>query len=133
VLKEARTEKLVVMAGPVLAEEGREFHGRDDQGRTKVRIPTAYWKVVVARAGNRLETFAFVLEQDLSRTQFTEGVEFAAGAWSTSMEALDTLEEMVRFFRFDRVLHDSDQIAAPDGEAVREITGIQVRGAGQAL
>ena len=68
VLKQARTERYCLFAGPVLKDDDPEFTGVDDLGGVKIRIPRRYWKVVVARDGDALKTFAFVLAQDLSAT-----------------------------------------------------------------
>ncbi|MBX9700283.1 MAG: DNA/RNA non-specific endonuclease, partial [Acetobacteraceae bacterium] len=63
---QGRRETYCILAGPVLDPQDRVFQGEDDAGRRiAVRIPRRYWKVVVARADDRLQAFGFVLDQDL--------------------------------------------------------------------
>lgn len=66
----AKSERLVVFAGPVLDPGDTEFRGEDNDGETRVQIPSAYWKIVVARKGSGIEVFPFILEQDLTDTPF---------------------------------------------------------------
>ena len=67
VMAEAEDQRLCVFAGPVLSEEDETFVGRAEGGGTlRVKVPSRYWKVVVARRGRGVIAFGFVLEQDLS-------------------------------------------------------------------
>jgi endonuclease G len=68
VLKEAADERLCVFAGPVLSPDDEVFVGRGT-GRgeqLRARIPSRYWKVVVARTADGFAAYGFMLEQDLS-------------------------------------------------------------------
>lgn len=68
VLKEAAEERLCVFAGPVLSPDDEVFVGRGT-GRgeqLRARIPSRYWKVVVARTVDGFAAYGFMLEQDLS-------------------------------------------------------------------
>lgn len=67
VLSEAASERLCVLAGPVLDTADEVFVGAGD-GRTVIRakIPKRYWKLLVARDEDGLAAYGFVLEQDLS-------------------------------------------------------------------
>jgi tripartite-type tricarboxylate transporter receptor subunit TctC len=56
VLKQAKTERYCLFAGPVLKDDDPEFVGVDDLGGIKIRIPRKYWKVIVARDGDSLKT-----------------------------------------------------------------------------
>lgn len=116
VLDQAKSEKLCVLAGPVLDSEDPFFSGVDDDGAIRVRIPRRYWKIVVARKGDRLQAFAFVLEQDLTDVSF----EFAVGQkWRERMTTLPALERDLGIVRFAPALHEADQAETDGGEALR--------------
>lgn len=105
----ADDDKLVVFAGPVLAEDDPIFTGVDDEGAVRVRIPVRYWKVVVARAEDELRSFAFLLEQDLSDVPLEFQVdEF----WRERMLAVSDLEEALQILRFPDAVHAADQFGA---------------------
>jgi endonuclease G len=109
VLKQAKAEQLCVFAGPVLDPNDQSFRGKDEQGEILVQIPSRYWKVVVARSGAELQTFAFLLEQDLSDVP----LEFAVdAAWRQRMVSVTDLEEIVGQLDFPEALHESDQFQA---------------------
>ena len=42
------------------------FTGVDNDGMVRIQIPSRYWKIVIVKNGDHLESFAFMLEQDLS-------------------------------------------------------------------
>ena len=66
--------------------------GVDDDRDRDIAIPRQFWKIVVARRDNALQTFAFLLDQDLSDTKF----EFAVDKeWRTRMISLAELEQLV--------------------------------------
>jgi hypothetical protein len=76
----------------------------------------------VARSDDALQTFAFLLDQDLSDTDF----EFAVDReWRTRMISVRDLEQLVGAATFPLQLHESDQIDASGGEAIRAETGIE--------
>ncbi len=115
-----KTEKLCVFAGPVLDPADREFLGYDAQGnvKIKVKIPRRFWKVVVARAGNKLQAFGFLLEQDLKKVP----LEFSVSEpWKKKMISLAKLEEEThKLFTFSAALKKADQFNATVGnEMVR--------------
>jgi endonuclease G, mitochondrial len=71
VFSEAASERLCVFAGAVLDPKDEVFMGVGDGGVTlRARIPTRYWKVIVARVADGLAAFGFVLEQNLSAVDF---------------------------------------------------------------
>jgi endonuclease G, mitochondrial len=73
VLKQAASERLAVFAGPVLSSGDPRFLGRmGGTLRTLVQIPTRFWKVIVARTGDGIGVYGFVLEQDLSEVDTRE-------------------------------------------------------------
>jgi endonuclease G, mitochondrial len=122
VLEQADTERYAVFAGPVLRDDDPIFRGVDDVGPVRVAIPRQFWKIVVARTGDGLATFAFLLDQDLTHTE----LEFAVDApWRSRMVSIPDLESLVAAITFPAELHESDQIDAGGGEAVRTRAGIE--------
>ena len=123
VLEQAETERYSVFAGPVFRGDDRFFRGVDDAGSVRVAIPRQFWKVVVARSAKKLQTFAFVLDQDLSGTEL-EGLEFTVDEpWRERMIAVKDLDNLIPEIEFPKQLLDSDQINAEPGEAVRASGG----------
>jgi endonuclease G, mitochondrial len=119
VLKQAATETYCLFAGPVFAKDDPIFVGVDDDGTVTVPIPRKFWKIVVARKGDELQTFAFILEQDLSDTDFGD-LEFAVDeTWRERMISVADLDKLIPELSFASELKDSDQIDADPGEAVR--------------
>jgi endonuclease G len=122
VLEQAKTERYCLFAGPVFGADDPLFRGVDDEATVQVAIPRKFWKIVVAHDGDQLQTFAFVLDQDLSHTD----LEFAVDAeWRTRMHSIPDLEQRVGLLKFPQELHDSDQIDADGGEALRATTGVE--------
>jgi endonuclease G, mitochondrial len=121
ILDQAETERYSLFAGPVLRPDDPLFRGVDDHGSVRVAIPRQFWKIVVARSGDRLQAFAFVLDQDLSDTD----LEFAVDReWRSRMISVPALEPLVALITFPVELHESDQIAG-GGQAVRAEAGIE--------
>jgi len=90
VQKETKAEKAILFAGPVLAEDDPLFEGRDEDGKLVIRVPRAFWKIVVVKGTNGPEAYGFVLEQDLS------ALEFAVPAqWRQYMKSIEEIEEML--------------------------------------
>jgi endonuclease G, mitochondrial len=122
VLKQAKTERYSLFAGPVFRTDDRLFLGADDAGPARVPIPRQFWKIVVARTDDELQTFAFILDQDLSDTDFesVEALEFAVDkVWRERMIAVKDLDKLLPALEFPKQLFASDQIDADPGEAVR--------------
>jgi DNA/RNA endonuclease G (NUC1) len=122
ILDQARTERYSVVAGPVLRANDRIFRGVDDDGSVRVGIPRQFWKIVVARSGAALESFAFLLDQDLSDTDLELAVD---KEWRSRMVSVPHLEQIVEAIAFPRELHDSDQFDADDGAAIRARAGLE--------
>lgn len=131
VLKQAAAERYCLFAGPVFTPNDTPFNGLDDAGSVSVPIPKQFWKVVVARKDDKLQTFAFLLDQDLSHVDFealggSEALEFMVNEeWRHRMVSIPHLQQLVGAATFAKKLHDSDQIDAPAGEAIRATTGIE--------
>jgi endonuclease G len=126
ILKQSATERYCVFAGPVFGEDDPGFHGVDDSGPVIVAIPRQFWKIVVAGSAGELQTFAFLLDQDLSDTEFELTID---KEWRTRMVSVSDLEKAVPI-TFPKQLHQSDQIDASPGEALRADTGIETTGPG---
>lgn len=122
VLKQAKTEKLSLFAGPVLAQNDRSFMGFDTEGAIAVQIPRAFWKVVIANGNQGLQTFGFLLRQDLSDVDF----EFAVSSrWERFMLPIAELEAKLQV-RFPKAVHDADQAHLASGSALRASSGIEL-------
>ncbi len=118
-------ERYVVIAGPILDADDPPFSGFDDQGRVSVPIPRRFWKLVVARRGSHLRSFAFLLDQDLGGVE----LEFAVGAdWRAHMISVAGLEREIGLITFPPEIHQADQFDADAGEAVRATAGIERMG-----
>jgi endonuclease G, mitochondrial len=123
VFEQAEAEQYTIFAGPVLDPTDQSFRGKDNRGEVLVQIPAKYWKVIVARKGNELQSFAFLLEQDLS----TVPLEFQVdAAWQQRMISIPALEVLVRHFRFPQIIHDTDQAQAEHGEALRTAHALEL-------
>jgi endonuclease G len=67
VLSEAASERLCVLAGPVLDPADDCFVGIGEGGTVlRAKVPKRFWKVIVARVPSGLAAYGFVLEQDLA-------------------------------------------------------------------
>jgi DNA/RNA endonuclease G (NUC1) len=122
ILKQAKTEKLSLFAGPVLAQNDPTFMGFDAGGAVAVQIPRAFWKIVIAGGPQGLQTFGFLLRQDLSDVDF----EFAAGTrWKRFMLPIAELEAKLEV-RFPKAVHDADQAHQASGAAFRAGSGIEL-------
>lgn len=66
IARQSDTEKICMLAGPVLADEDKFFTGIDNNGEAKIQIPSKYWKIIVVNGINGPETYGFMLEQDLT-------------------------------------------------------------------
>jgi len=116
VLAQGSSQRLSVFAGPVLADDDPWFTGVDAAGAVRVRIPQAYWKVVVAPDGDGLCAFGFLLEQDLAGADM-ERLDFEP-KWASSMRALTDLEARIGRLTFPEVLHAADRHGTRIAEAV---------------
>jgi endonuclease G len=113
--REARTEKLVVFAGPIFAEDDPVFDGRDLGGPARIRIPRRYWKIVVAKGDSGPQVYGFTLTQDLS------AIEFAVPAnWRRHMERVSVIEKSLRGLVSLAWLKRRDQFDTVRGRHVHE-------------
>lgn len=112
VLAQAASERLCVFAGPVLDPDDDTFLGRDaPRSRIRVKIPSRFWKVVVARVEDGLAAFAVMLEQNLSKMPKAppEGEEFVMpDEFLKSVVPLKDVEDWTGL-TFAPALHQADQ------------------------
>ena len=110
-----------MFAGPVFARHDRLFHGSGDNGPITVKIPRRYWKVVVARNRNRLESFAFVLKQSMRGVRFRE-FDVRDQRLKDAMISISGLEVLLQnSIKFPRAVHNADQIDTQRGREIREL------------
>ncbi len=121
VLAAAATERLTVLAGPVLKGEDQVFVGVGPGGAAiRARVPSSFWKVIVARSADGLAAFGFVLEQDLDDVQWEEFV--VPDNFLPMLSSLETIQDLTGL-AFGQALLDADQYGS---EAAIELV---VRGA----
>lgn len=112
VLRQARTERYCVFSGPLLLADDPVFHGINNDKPIEVQIPRAYWKIIVARTPEgELQTFSFLLTQDLSRVAFEFDV---AEEFVPFRISVQELEERTINIVFPRILKDADQFSELD-------------------
>lgn len=125
VLGQAATEKLCVFSAPVLSDQDQNFRGVDDDGYLWVPIPSQYWKVIVAERDGAIESYGFVLEQDLDGVDWEYAV---APEWVPLMRPIAEIETMAGI-DFPEVVRRGDQARTAHGEAVRRSMGVGVSSA----
>jgi len=121
ILRQARAERYCLFSGPLLLAEDPLFRGINNGQPIAVQIPRAYWKIVVAQTETgELQTFSFLLTQNLERVAFEFDVEEEFVPFRISV---DELEKRTINIVFPRVLKDSDQFASlPDGLEILNIS-----------
>ena len=126
VAKEASQGRLTIFAGPVLADGDRLFSGVDQAGPVKVQIPAQFWKVIVAVSNGQLQSFGFVLRQDLANVP----LEFAvSGKWLSHMVPIAELEKLVGLVTFPDAVRRADQARTARGGAMRSDMGVELAAA----
>jgi endonuclease G len=120
--KQAKAERLSILAGPLLADDDKLFDGKDDFGPIQVKIPREYWKVVLANDGGNLAAYAFILQQDLRDIP----EEFLVTAtWKPYLVSIAHLEEQVATFTFAPELHAADR-SSTDGHELARAIGVEI-------
>ncbi len=127
VLKQVKGSRYSLFAGPLLSEKDRRFEGKGESGVLKLQIPSRYWKVVVAEDNGKLETFAFLLEQDLGDVAL-ERFEPDQN-WVAHMISIADLEKEVDILKFPEVVGAADQHATSLGEELMKAAKIKKYGA----
>ncbi len=131
VLSEAANERLCVFAGPVLADDDQIFSGVGEAGSTiSARIPTRFWKVIVARVDEGMAAFGFVLEQDLSGVaweEFTVPAEFAPAL--CDLRDIEAMTGVV----FDQSIRGADQFNRERGQEIAMRANVKKRAKPQGI
>lgn len=120
--KQAKTERLSILAGPILGDDDRFFEGRDDFGPIKIQIPREFWKIVLANDNGKLAAYAFILQQDL------RGVpeEFRLTAtWRPYLVSLAHLQGRLTGVLFGKELHAADK-SRHGGHEVAQAIGAEI-------
>lgn len=126
VLASAATERLCVFAGPVLRASDDVFVGVGDGKQVlRTKIPSSFWKVIVARVEDGVAAFGFVLDQDLSDVQWEEFV--VPENFEPSMRRIAEIGELSGI-EFPQVVLDADQFDLVRG-AELVARGVARRGA----
>lgn len=122
VFKAAASERLCQFAGPVLSRNDTVFMGRAPGGeRIRVKIPSRYWKLIVANGLDGPMSYAFLLEQDLDDVAFEE---FVAAEFKPFMISIADLQELVDL-EFPHIVQDSDQFGLAESEELAFRAGIK--------
>lgn len=123
VQRESKSEKLIVFAGPIFAQDDPVFEGRDERGPARIRIPRRYWKIVVANGDSGAQAYGFTLTQDLS------AIEFAVPAdWKRHMERVSAIEKSLQGLVSLAWLKRRDQFDTVHGRRVHESLTIERTG-----
>jgi endonuclease G len=113
VLTSAASERYCLFAGPVLDDKDDVFLGRaGGRARVRVKIPARYWKVIVVRTEDRVASYGFVLEQDLSDVTFEEFI--VPEKFARFMEPLKEIQKKAGI-EFPDVVLDADQHGTDEG------------------
>lgn len=123
ILRQAKGEKIVIFAGPVFDDEkDKPFTGVDEDGEELiVKIPSRYWKIVVADGQDGLEAYGFMLKQDLRSVVWEFNIE---ADWVAKLEPLSKIQDAANLIKFPRNVMDADmfdRIEAEESLAAREI------------
>lgn len=105
IMKNAKTQQLTVIAGPVFSEDDKDFHGTDDFGEVVVPIPSKYWKVIVENDNGKLKSYGFVLEQDLGAVPF----EFwLPTTWEKKAKKISQIAKMIAPVKLPKKVVDAE-------------------------
>ncbi len=119
ILAQAKAEIYCLFAGPVFSDDDEVFEGVDDFGDIEVKIPSRFWKVVVAESAGAIQSFAFVLEQDLTGVEFRE---FAVTAqWAEHLVSIAALEDQLEGIEFPQAVKDGDQFGKPIVDEIQRV------------
>ena len=127
VAKTVKGSRVSLFSGPIFEGSDDIFHGLDDNGRVQVKIPKAYWKVVVEADDQDLFAYAFIQQQNLSGVRWEERLQVPA-VFRPFMVPLAELERRLELVVFPPKLHEADQFNTARGNQVREVEGLPARG-----
>jgi endonuclease G, mitochondrial len=124
VFSQAASERLCVLAGPVLDPADEVFVGTaGNRTPLRAKIPARFWKIIVAQSDDGLAAFGFVLEQDLADVplEFTVPQEFVP-----KMAPLSDIAELAGLV-FAKSLLDADQFDMGRGDEIAARGGTRRR------
>ncbi|HKB06092.1 MAG TPA: DNA/RNA non-specific endonuclease [Gemmataceae bacterium] len=113
VQQETKSEKVIVFSGPVLADDDREFQGRDLNGEVWIPIPSRFWKIVVAAGEGGPKAYGFVLEQDTSDVRWEELA--IPSTWQQYMKPIADIEKLLFGLAELKWLKDHDGSESEEG------------------
>ena len=123
VFSSAASERLSVLAGPVLSGNDQIFFGVGDGGQSvRAKVPTRFWKIIIAPTDDGLAAFGFVLDQDLADVQWTEFV--VPANFVTAMVSIVDIEEMTGIV-FGEALRNGDQYGTLAGTELAFRSGLR--------
>lgn len=114
VQQQTKAERASIFAGPVFEEDDPLFEGRDSSGRTRVRIPRKFWKIIVTKGALGPEAFGFVLEQDLTGLRTVEEMAVPP-QWRREMRSIEAIEELLHGLAEFAALKPYDQFEINEG------------------
>jgi endonuclease G, mitochondrial len=96
VQQQTQTEKVCVFAGPVLDPSDRFFHGLVKSGTTiSIQIPQRFWKIIVAKNGDKPAAFGFILDQDLATIDLHAEMAIP-NAWKNFLRPISEIEDCLQ-------------------------------------
>jgi endonuclease G, mitochondrial len=123
IFAQAKSERLCVFSGPILSETDEVFVGSGEGGQViRAKIPSRFWKVVVAVGEEGLTSFGFVLEQDLANVdwEFVTPTGFVPFLWPIEDIGIEA------GIKFPSEVLVTDQFATGNTERVLS-SGVKVR------
>ena len=106
---EGNREKYSVFSGPIFRDDDRVFEGKIGRNRVNVKIPSTFWKIITVNNAGTLNSYAFLLDQDLSDVDFDDTRELAFGdQWRRHTISIGELQDELGIVQFPRVLHQAD-------------------------
>jgi len=125
VLKSAATERYCQFAGPVLDPKDETFLGKIGKGViARVKIPSRFWKVIVARTVDGVASYGFLLEQDLSDVGFEEFL--VPRKLQRLLVPLTDLQELAGL-KFPKIVLNADQYETSEGVELAFRAGVKRR------
>lgn len=96
VQKQTQAERVCVFSGPVLDPSDPYFHGLIKSGApVSIQIPRRFWKIIVARDGDKPAAFGFILDQDLSNVDLHAELAIP-DAWKSFLRPISEIEDCLQ-------------------------------------
>jgi endonuclease G, mitochondrial len=123
VLKSAATERLCQFAGPLLDPSDEVFVGKLGNGQwVRLKIPSRFWKVIVARTVSGVAGYGFLLEQDLSAVPLEEFM--VPSNFRRLMVPISELQDMAGI-KFSPIVLEADQYQTDEGVELAFRSGLK--------